>query len=198
MNLKNILSAIVLSCFLMSVAYAGVDRKSAFAELTTVAMISLFGGVYINGGLGYKHNLDSTNYFGYVLADINVGIPALTGAEAIFAGELNLEYGYEFMRDSLFSFGLNVSPIVPLVSIFKGRDLSISGSRGDRINWNLIWMSSLGVFGNFNINDSFEVAIEAKATSQFLNRVVEGNLTQFASRNIDLRPIVELKGRYYF
>ncbi len=203
MSFKNILQImkrlIVLSCFCISVSYAGVNKKNTFVELTTNGIVSFLGGIYISGGLGYKYELDFNNYFGYVLADINIGTPALTGGEAILAGKLNLEYGYEFMRDSLFSFGLNVSPIISSVSIFKGRDLSISENRKGRTDWDLMFTSSLGMFGNFNINDSFEVAIEIKAVYRFLNRMLLGNLKEgFVRTDFFPIPHFELKCRYYF
>ena len=192
MSFKNVLRVvkhlILLSCFCVSVSYAGVNKKNTFVELTTNGVVAIGVAFVVGGGLGYKYELDSNNYFGYVLADVNIGTPTLTGGNAILRGKLNLEYGYEFMRDSLFSFGLNVSPIISSVAIFTGRTY-----------WDLMFTSSLGMFGNFNINDSFEVAIEAKAVYRFLNRMLLGNLKEGFVRT-DFYPIphFELKGRYYF
>ena len=198
MSFKNILRVmkhlILLSCFCVSVSYAGVNQKNSFVELTTLGEMSIFD---VGIGLGCKYELDANNYFGYILADVNMSTSVFTWGIAsdehyIFIGEFNLEYGYEFMRDRLFSFGLNVSPVIPTLVFEK------SGIKNVK-DWIFGLRSSLGVFGNFNINDSFEVAIEAKAVYRFLNRMLLGNLKEGFVR-IDFFPIplVELKGRYYF
>ncbi len=201
MNLKNVLRVmkhlILLSCFCVSVSYAGANQKNTFVELTTFGLfqelnLSSKPGVSISVGLGYKHTLDSTNYFGYVLADINVGTSAFSEVllEAPLMGKLNLEYGYEFMRDSLFSFGLNVSPIVPY--LFFPKD-----------DWSLMLVSFLGVFGNFNINDSFEIAIEIKVASLAPSIALDSLLydNDAGGKTLFLlvpMPFFEVKGRYYF
>ena len=199
MNFKNILQVmkhvILLSCFFVSVSYAGMNQKNAFVELTTSGEVSVvvmdfnIGG---GGGLGYKYDLGSKDYFGYVLTDLNVSA-ALTGFGRAY-GKLNFEYGYEFMRDSLFSFGLNISPVVPFVSLIKYENQS------DR-NWSLSLNSTLGIFGNFNINDSFEVAIEVKAIFTTLDYYILSNSDE--KKSSILGPFYphlgfEVKGRFYF
>ncbi len=197
MSFKNVLRVmkrlIVLSCFFVSVSYAGVNKKNTFVELTTSGEVSSIGMDFnIGGGLGYKYDLGSKDYFGYVLTDLNVSA-ALTGFGRAY-GELNFEYGYEFMRDSLFSFGLNVSPVIPVVSFTKYENQS------DR-KWSLNLNSTLGIFGNFNINDSFEVAIEVKAIFTTLDYYILSNSDEKKSSILGPfypQPGFEVKGRYYF
>ncbi len=201
MSFKNVLRVmkhlILLSCFFVSVSYAGVNKKNTFVELTTSEVVSFDVVFVVGGGLGYKYELDSNNYFGYVLADVNIGTSVFTGGlvsdeHYILAGKLNLEYGYEFMRDSLFSFGLNVSPVFPLVSLIKYENQS------DK-EWNVNLASSLGIFGNFNINDSFEVAIEVKAVFQALDYYIFSRSDEIPLLSpFKPRPFFEVKGRYYF
>ena len=208
MSFKNTLRVmkhlILLSCFCVSVSYASVNKKNTFVELTTNGIVSFVHMAFIvGGGLGYKYELDSNNYFGYVLADVNIGTSVFTAGAAsdeqhILAGKLNLEYGYEFMRDSLFSFGLNVSPVMPFVSFTKYENQSDKDPDlviPIYLKWNVNLLSSLGIFGNFNINDSFEVAIEAKATFLLLDQYVRPSDEISASFPI---PFFEIKGRYYF
>ena len=201
-NLKNILQImkhlILLSCFFVSVSYAGMHQKNAFVELTTSGEVaSVHMVLVVSGGLGYKYELVSNDYFGYVLANVNIGTSVFTGGLAsdehhILAGKLNLEYGYEFMRDSLFSFGFNISPVVPFASLIKYENQS------DR-KWSLNLKSTLGIFGNFNINNSFEIAIEGKAGSLALDLYIRHpDKMYLIGPFYPPEPFFEVKGRFYF
>lgn len=199
MGFKNILQVMkyltLLVCFFVSVSYASLNDENTFVGLTTSGQLTLQSedtrdlGFDVGVGLGYKHDLGSTNYLGYFLGDINiVAYLDTTGSDAI-VGILNLEYGYEFMMESLFSFGLNISPIVFMLIYVSGDDL-----------WSVLpgLMHSIGIFGNFNIDDSFEVVVEIKAMSPILLDFLFPGYASNKDQLFQLTPSFGIKGRYYF
>ena len=155
--MKFIKSLILSGCFFISMAWADMNDEGLFVELTSRIAFgishsfpisrSLTPPLLLGGGMGYKYNSSNDNYFGYFQGKGNLEKAVEEGVSGIF----DFEYGYEFRRESSFSFGVSISPILATASyVIELGSLALTLD------------SSLGVFGNIRINDSFLVSIKVK------------------------------------
>ena len=153
--MKFIKSLMLSGCFCISMAWADMNDEGLFVELTSRIAVGISPSfpsrsaipLLLGGGMGYKYNSSNDNYFGYFQGKGNLETAVGEGVSGIF----DFEYGYEFRRESSFSFGVSISPILATVSyVIELESLALTLD------------SSLGVFGNIRINDSFLVSIKVK------------------------------------
>ena len=195
MEITKIKYLILLGCFCISTAWADINN-GAFSELTlSVAGIpSLSGHLRTGGGIGYKYNSSNENYFGYFQGSFNFSIIALGGALSSDEvgnkyGSFDFEYGYELRRERSFSYGISISPIVPMFSF------------SNQLHTQLL--SFIGVFGNIKINNSFLISIETKGLILALDYFVQKNILDneeidYALHPLVPLPLIEVKGKYFF
>ena len=171
--MKFIKYLILSGCFFISTVWA---NKGVFVELTSRVIVSPYHVVLTaGGGMGYKYNSPNENYFGYFQGSLNLNTYVFPSG-SIF-GHFNFEYGYEFNRDSSFSYGVSVSPLIFWIS---RQEVSF-------------FSHLLGVFGNIKINDSFLISIEGKSI------MLDWDYFIGSIKEIDLFPLsIEVNGKYFF
>ncbi len=139
--------------------------------------------------LGYGRNIPSQDgYLGFF--EVGLGFP-----DTFFV----FKYGYEFMRDSLFSFGLDVSVLLGALwneerddsgrssrSLNEERDDSERSLRS--LNLDLAFGNSLGFFVKARITDSVSVLVRAGAKHETAFKNLEG---------INVNSYVDVGFRYY-
>lgn len=174
-------------CFLISTAWAGVNKKDVFVELTSKIDGNLFkhpvelwhGGL----GIGYKkNNFSKKKYIGYYQTDFNLG----SDFKSVL-GFLNFEYGYELRRKRSFSYGANVYPAVPAAGYNFRDDNSLV----------LTVTGSLGVFGNIKIKDSFLISIQAQLDVLYFHTYIIHPGGKVIPPSL-LSPSFIIKGKYFF
>ena len=186
-------------CFCSLMAWANINNEGIFVELISgVGATPHDFGLSAGGGMGYKYNSPNENYFGYFQGSLNLNILALgvprisTDEIGDITGVFNFEYGYEFKREDSFSYGVSVSPIVPIMPLGEG-------------DWNILFYSLIGVFGNIKINDSFLISFEGKGIISVGDYFIQEVLKTHKYKGIisifhPLTPIpfVGVKGQYFF
>ena len=165
--MKFIKSLMFAGCFCISTVWANMNNEGLFVELISEVGGTLYGvGLMVGGGMGYKYNSSNDNYFGYFQGDFDFSVLALVagvGSDEIgnISGVVNVEYGYEFRRESSFSYGVSVSPLVPMFTWDRSLDNTFNKSGEDNSSsennnqFKTRFVSFIGVFGNIKINDSF-------------------------------------------
>ena len=198
--MKFIKYLILSSCFCISTAWAGMNNEGAFVELTSDVFVTPFSGVLtIGGGAGYKYNSSNENYFGYFQGDINLDVLALdiggrSGEIGHIRGIFNFEYGYEFNRESSFSYGVSLSPIVPVIYY---------GSKLQTKKLIVNFVSFIRIFGNIKINDSFLISIVGQGTLLGWEYFIERTILKKERSSLALHPLfpipsIAVKGKYFF
>ena len=123
-------------------------------------------------------------------------------------GLFDFEYGYEFRRESSFSYGVSVSPLVPMFIWDRSLDNTFNKSGEDNSSnennnqFKTRFVSFIGVFGNIKINDSFLISIEGKglilAWDYFIGRTLLKKEVLYAFHPLFPIPSIAVKGKYFF